>query len=74
MVRNMIKGYAYAKAPRTTFTMLHPRKAAKLSMTGWDLRHGYAPRIAALGALAVGLPLGYALGRLATGRHEIEEE
>lgn len=73
MLRNVVKGYAYAKAPRTTFTVLHPRRAAKLRMTGWDLRHGYAPRIAALGALAVGLPLGYAIGRLVTAR-ELPED
>jgi hypothetical protein len=63
MIGILAKTYAYRKAPKATFTVLHPRQAVKLRRLRRDLRHAYAPRVAALGALAVALPLGYALGR-----------
>jgi hypothetical protein len=65
MMRTLAKAYAYRKAPRTTFTVLHPKQAVKLRRLRWDIRHAYAPRLAALGALAVAIPFGYALGRKA---------
>ena len=68
MIREAIKLLAYSKAPKTTFAVNHPRAALKLKATGWDLRRGYAPRIAALGAAAVALPLGYAFGKVAGSR------
>lgn len=69
MIREVTKGYAYAKAPKTTFAVLHPKQAVKLRKLRQDMRHAYAPRIAAVAALAVALPMGYALGRrVANGR------
>lgn len=65
MIGTMVKTYAYRKAPKTTFAVLHPQQAVRLRRMRRDLRHAYAPRIAALGALAVALPLGYAIGRRA---------
>lgn len=73
MIRNAVKTYAYSKAPRTTFAVMHPREAVKLRKLRWDMRHAYAPRVAALGALAVALPLGFALGRWAANGHAAEE-
>jgi hypothetical protein len=70
MLGTLVKAYAYRKAPRTTFTLLHPKQAVKVRRLRWDMRHAYAPRVAAVGALAVALPLGYALGRrTANGRN-----
>ena len=64
MIGTIAKTYAYARAPRTTFTVLHPKKALKARKLRWDMRHAYAPRVAAVGAAAVALPLGYLLGRM----------
>lgn len=64
MIGTIAKTYAYARAPRTTFAVLHPRKALKARKMKWDMRHAYAPRVAAVGAAAVALPLGYLLGRM----------
>lgn len=69
MIGTIARTYAYTKAPKTTFVALHPKKALRLRKMQYDMRHAYAPRIAALGALAVALPLGYALGR-SNGRSE----
>lgn len=63
MIRSIAKTVAYSKAPRTTFAVLHPKRAMRLQKTKHDLRHAYAPRIAALMATAVALPLGYLIGR-----------
>jgi len=65
MIGTMVKTYAYRKAPKTTFAVLHPQQAVKLRRVRRDLRHAYAPRVAALGALALAIPLGYAIGRRA---------
>ncbi|NIP80406.1 MAG: hypothetical protein GWM90_14755 [Gemmatimonadetes bacterium] len=67
MIGTIAKTFAYTKAPRTTFFVLHPKKAVKLRKMRYDIRHAYAPRVAAAGALAVGLPLGYMLGRSTNG-------
>jgi hypothetical protein len=64
MVGKIIKYYAIARAPKLAFTVSHPRRAARLAKTGWDLKHAWAPRIAGVAALAIALPVGYALGRL----------
>lgn len=63
MIRSIAKSVAYSKAPKTTFTVLHPKKAVRLRKMRYDLRHAYAPRLTALGAAILALPLGYAMGR-----------
>jgi hypothetical protein len=73
MIRTAVKTYAYSKAPRATFALMHPKQAVKLRKLRRDMRHAYAPRIAALAALAVALPVGYVLGRLAGNGHRVEE-
>lgn len=71
MISSIAKTVAYSKAPRTTFTVLHPKRAVRLRKMKYDLRHAYAPRLAAVGAVALALPLGYVIGRgLADGSRE----
>lgn len=72
MLGAMAKTYAYRKAPKTTFAVLHPKQAVKLRRLRRDMRHAYAPRVAALGALAIALPLGYAMGRRAVNGYTAE--
>jgi hypothetical protein len=64
MIGKVIKYYAYSQAPRLTYTVRHPKNAARLAKTGWDLKHAWAPRITGVAALAVALPLGYLLGKM----------
>lgn len=64
MIGRIARTYAYTKAPKTTFAVLHPKKALKARKLRWDMRHAYAPRVAAIGAAAVALPLGYLIGRM----------
>jgi hypothetical protein len=71
MIGTLFKAIAYSKAPRTTFTMLHPARAVRLRKFQWDMRHAYAPRVAALGVAALALPLGLWLGR--RGNHTTVE-
>jgi hypothetical protein len=73
MFGQVAKGYAYAKAPKTTFAVLHPQQAVKLRKMRRDMRHAYAPRVAAVGAFALALPLGYALGRRIANGHAVED-
>lgn len=61
--RTAAKLWAYSRAPRTTVALRHPRFAARAFKARWDLRNAYAPRITAVGAAAIALPLGLALGR-----------
>lgn len=68
MIGTLLKVFAYSKAPRTTFTMLHPTKAVLFRKFQWDLRHAYAPRVTALGAAALALPVGLWLGRRSRSR------
>lgn len=68
MIRSIAKTVAYTKAPKTTFAVLHPKKAVRLRKLKYDLRHAIAPRLTAIGAMAVALPLGYAIGRRGNGR------
>lgn len=63
MIRTIAKAIAYSKAPRTTFAVLHPGKAVRYRKFKWDMRHAYAPRVTALGAAALALPIGLWLGR-----------
>ncbi len=67
MIRSIAKTVAYSRAPRTTFSVLHPKRAVRLRKMQYDLRHAYAPRVAALGAVALALPLGYMIGRIGNG-------
>jgi hypothetical protein len=74
MIGNLLKMYAYSKAPKATFAVLHPRSTAKLAHARYDMRHSIAPRVSAVGAALIALPLGYLAGRLATrSRHHREE-
>lgn len=68
MIGSILKLAAYSRAPRTTFALMHPRKTAKLAKFRWDIRHAYAPRVAAVAAAAVALPIGLAIGRVRNGR------
>lgn len=69
MIGSLAKMVAYSKAPRTTFTVLHPRKALRLRAMQKELRHSPLPRLTALSAAVLALPLGMALGRrTANGR------
>ena len=62
MIGTALKLIAYSKAPRTTFTVRHPVKAVRLKKMNWDMKHAYAPRVAALGAAALAIPIGLWLG------------
>jgi hypothetical protein len=65
---DLAKAVAYAKAPKLTFAMLHPKEAVQLRKVPFDLRTAYAPRLAALAALLVAFPLGVVVGmRIARG-------
>ena len=66
MVGTLLKAFAYYKAPRLTYTVRHPRNAARLAKTGWDLKHAWAPRATGIAAAAIALPLGYIVGRMST--------
>ena len=70
MVGTLLKIYAYTKAPKTVFVARHPVGALHLKKFKWDMRHAYAPRVAALGAAAVAVPLGMWLGGRRTSRTE----
>jgi hypothetical protein len=72
MMGAIAKTYAYKKAPKTTFAVLHPKQAVKLRRLRRDMKHAYAPRVAALGALAIALPLGYVMGRRAVNGSTVE--
>ena len=63
MIGTLFKAIAYSKAPRATFSVLHPGKAVRFRKFQWDMRHAYAPRVTALGAAALALPIGLWLGR-----------
>jgi hypothetical protein len=71
MRSTIAKGTAYALAPRTTFAVRHPRKAAVAMAAGMANRLSPARRrrartrtaLKGLGAAAVALPVGLWLGR-----------
>jgi hypothetical protein len=67
MIGSIARMVAYNKAPRTTFAVLHPKKALRLRRLRRDLMNSPATRLAAIGAAAVALPLGIALGRIRRG-------
>ena len=64
MLGKILKFMAYSRAPKLTFTILHPKGAARLAKTRWDLKHAWAPRASGLAAAAIALPVGYLLARL----------
>ena len=68
MIGTLLKAVAYYKAPRVTFSVLHPKKAAILKKMQWDLGHAPAPRLTAVGAAAIALPLGLMIGRMGRER------
>jgi hypothetical protein len=72
VIKSLLKIAAYSKAQRTTFAVMHPKKTAKLVKFRWDIRHAYAPRVAAVGAALLALPLGLALGRMRSNHHTDE--
>ena len=72
MIGTIARMYLYTKAPRTTFGIMHPVKSARIAKAKWDLRHAYAPRVAAVGAAAVALPLGFLLGKALNGHSRSE--
>jgi hypothetical protein len=73
MIGKAIKYYAYLKAPKLAYSVMHPKNAARLAKTGWDLKHAWAPRLTGAAAMAVALPLGYVVGKkLAKPRAQIE--
>ena len=63
MIGTLLKAVAYSKAPRATFTVLHPARAVQFRKLKWDMRHAPAPRLTAVGAAALALPIGLWLGR-----------
>lgn len=72
MKKTLLKGAGYIAAPKLSFAMHHPRKAAMTSVATWALGHMTHRRrrhtmgntaAKGLGAAAVALPLGLWLGR-----------
>jgi hypothetical protein len=68
MIGKALKLYTYYKAPKLAYTVYHPKNAARLAKTGWDLKHAWAPRLTGVAALAVALPLGYLIGKAAASK------
>lgn len=67
MVGTIARMFLYSKAPKAAFAVLHPRQTARVATLRWVFRHSKAPRLAAVGAAMMALPLGYALGRVRRG-------
>jgi hypothetical protein len=67
----LLKGYAYTRNPKLTFTALHPVRALQLRKIDYDLEHAFAPRLTAIAAAAVALPLGVWLGRHAAAHDRV---
>ena len=65
MVRKLLKLFAYTQAPKTTFSLLHPVRAAQVAKTPFDLKTAYAPRLTAIVTALVVAPLAYRLGKRA---------
>ena len=68
MIGKAVKLYTYYKAPKLAYTVYHPKNAARLAKTGWDLKHAWAPRLTGVVALAVALPLGYLIGKATSSK------
>src|SRR5688500_15653145 len=66
MIGQILKAAAYAKAPRLTFTSLHPTTALRLRALPLEMRYGYGTRLAmsvALMAFPLGVIVGVLIGR-----------
>jgi hypothetical protein len=73
MKRKLLKGAGYIAAPKLSFAMHHPRKAAMAGVATWALDHMTTHRrrrssmgsttAKGLGAAAIALPIGLWLGR-----------
>jgi hypothetical protein len=74
MLRSMAKVFAYSKAPKTTFAILHPREALRIrAMKKWLRKTAPAGRTAALGAAALAVPVGIVLALKAASRpHDLD--
>lgn len=68
MLGTMAKIVAYRTAPKLATSVLHPKRSAQLAHTKYDMKHGYAPRISAVGAALVAVPIGFMIGKLLTRR------
>ncbi len=74
MLATAFKIAAYAIAPKATFAVRHPVTAVQLKKVPFDLKHAFAPRITALGAAALAVPLGMWIGRRMDGYGPRREE
>jgi hypothetical protein len=74
MIGKAIKLYTYYKAPKTAYAVYHPKHAARLAKTGWDLKHAWAPRLTAVTALAIALPLGYLIGKATSSDRKLPRD
>ncbi|HEV2132512.1 MAG TPA: hypothetical protein VGR27_15465 [Longimicrobiaceae bacterium] len=79
MIKKVLKGAAWAKAPRLMFAAKNPRKAAVLKAVDWATglvtprrkrRSTGKLALQGLGAAAVALPLGLWVGRKVRGGSE----
>ena len=68
MIGTLLKMQAYKHAPRATFAALNPKKSAQVAHMKYDLRHAYAPRLTAVGAALIAMPVGFLIGKALTGR------
>ena len=68
MIGTLLKMEAYKHAPRATFAALNPKKSAQVAHMKYDLRHAYAPRLTAVGAALLAMPVGFLIGKALTGR------
>jgi hypothetical protein len=69
MVGSLMKMLAHSRATRSRFVLRHPVKAFRLGKLRHDLRHAPAPRVAAMGAAALALPIGFLLARRGNHRN-----
>ena len=72
MKKKLLKGAGYIAAPKLSFALHHPRKAAMASVAAWAVDHmtphrrrsnKAATAAKGLGAAALALPVGLWLGR-----------
>ena len=68
MIGKMAKVVAYRNAPKLAASVLNPRASARIAHTKYDLKHGYAPRITAVGAALLAMPIGFLIGKLMSDR------
>jgi hypothetical protein len=68
MIGKIAKVMAMKHAPKVAASIMHPRASARLAHTKYDLKHGYAPRITAVGAALLAVPVGFLIGQMMTKR------